>query len=72
MNLLITKYSSVFDFHFINSNLMKSLYERSNHIIQFMHKNEGNNENISNVIKSLEEKIKKYQNELNEYKEKIK
>ncbi|KAK8845144.1 hypothetical protein M9Y10_021326 [Tritrichomonas musculus] len=51
LNRLLTKYSDKFDFHYINSNLMKNIYEIQNDHIKNMNLNIEKNKNIMNAIK---------------------
>lgn len=58
LNQLLTKYSNVFDFQFINTSLTKTLYEMLNQIILREKQNEEYVKNINNEIDQLKKDLK--------------
>lgn len=58
LNQLLTKYSNVFDFQFINTSLTKTLYEMLNQMILREKQNEEYVKNINNEIDQLKKDLK--------------
>ncbi|KAK8839551.1 hypothetical protein M9Y10_031910 [Tritrichomonas musculus] len=58
LNQLLTKYSNVFDFQFINTSLTKTLYEILNQMILREKQNEEYVKNINNEIDQLKKDLK--------------
>lgn len=66
--LFSEKYSTIFDFHFINTNYHKAIYELHNEIIQKEEFIKQNNTNISKLYNDQNEQINHLTNEVNELK----
>lgn len=58
INLLFTKYSEIFDFHFINSNMLKSFYDKQSELVSLEMKNEKEIEKNYQKIKDELESVK--------------
>ena len=65
LNLLITKYANKFDFHFINSEFMRTIYEQQNEILRKQIENQQKLEISNQQMKDEIDKMK------NEYEKKI-
>ena len=57
MNLLMTKYSQVLDFHYMNSNILKLLYKNENELFVLLKKNEERDKELNEFIQTTIEKI---------------
>ena len=72
LNILVTKYSKIFDFHFINSQFMKAIYEQQNDLlkkqIEDSIKLEASNKQLMDKINEYEDKISVMENEIEQLK----
>ena len=83
INILITKYSTKFDFHFINFEFLKSIYEQQNEVLQKQLENQQSmtnemkrikydyNNDISNLKNEMSKMKDEYNNDIAALKEMI-
>ena len=64
LNILLTKYSKIFDFNFIGSSLTKTLYETQNDFIQKEEKIEKEQKDILNFVNAQMNKTRKEMNKM--------